>query len=94
MNTSTFIQPTQTEVSYVPKYVFVLQLHNGKHVIGHSDKPAKMIAAINSGLYPQVRDGLQINRIVGVKRQDATRTFAGTVSLFCEKFGESNIIVV
>ena len=94
MQTSTYIQTTHSEVSYVPKYVFVVQLHNGKHVIGHSDKPAKMIAAINSGLNPSISEGLQINRVVGVKEQNEHRTFAGTVSQFCERFGEENIIVV
>ena len=94
MQSQTYTQTTHYDVSYVPKYVFVLQLHSGKHVIGHSDKPAKMIAAINSGLYPQVKEGLQVNRIIGVKEQTEQRTFAGTVKQFCEKFGEDNIVVV
>ena len=94
--TFTATTPTKTvEVKkYQPDYVFVVQLHNGTFVIGQAHNPSKRIAAINSGLNPLVKGTLQVNRIIGVKEQKETRTFAGVVNTFCEQYGNEKVIAV
>ena len=89
------ISSSTTKVkSYVPPFIFVLQLHNGKFVIGQGTNCAMRIASINSGLNPLIPDSLQVNRIVGVKDATEERTFAGVVKKFCEQYGENNVIAV
>ena len=88
--------PTNTvEVKkYTKDYIFVVQLHNGTFVIGQAHNPSKRIAAINSGLNLLVKGTLQVNRIVGVKEQNESRTFAGVVNTFCQEYGNENVIAV
>lgn len=85
---------TQVKESYVPDYVFVAQLHDGRYVIGQANNPAKRIASINSGHNPLIKASLQINRIIGVKPQDEQRTFAGVVQSFCDRYGSENVVAV
>ena len=40
--------------------IFVLQLHSGQIVVGSAANPCKRIAAINSGLSPEVAKPLQV----------------------------------
>lgn len=80
--------------SSVPDYIYALLLNSGKHVIGQSNRPVADIAAINSGSYKEIPGVLQIHTIIDVKPQTEERTFAGTVKLFCERFGDGNVIVV
>ena len=88
---STAVSPTKT---YRPDYVFVVQLHNGKFVIGQANNPAKRIAAINSGLNPLVKGSLQINNIVGIKEQTEERSLISTVNKFVDAYGIDNCITV
>lgn len=77
-----------------PDYIFVIQLHNGKFVVGQANNPAKRIASINSGYNQLVNGSLQVNCIVGIKEQNEDRSFAGVVRTFCERFGENSVIAV
>lgn len=79
---------------YKPDYIFVIQLHNGKFVVGQANNPAKRIASINSGYSKLVKGSLQVNCIVGIKEQNEDRTFAGVVKTFCDKYGQDAVIEV
>ena len=85
---------TTTTKTYKPDFVFVVQLHNGKFVIGQANNPAKRIAAINSGLNPLVKGSLQINNIVGIKEQTEERSLISTVNKFVDTYGLDNVITV
>ena len=78
---------------YIPKYIFVLQLHSGEYVVGQANNAARRIANINSGANQAVKPN-SVNRIVGIKPQDQDRTFIGVVNSFCERKGEQNVITV
>ena len=85
---------TQVTKRYKPNYIFVLHLVDGRFVVGQSDKPAKRIATINSGMNPAIPKSLQIFKIVGIKPQEGERTFASVVKQFCEEYSEDNVIAV
>ena len=82
-----------TQESYIPKFIFVLQLHDGRYVIGHTNNAGRRIADINSGCNAAVKS-LSVNRIVGIKDQTSERTLASVVSKFCDKYGEDQVITV
>ena len=98
MPNQVFTQPIQStqavKTTYVPDYIFVVQLHDGRYAIGQANNATKRIAAINSGHNPLIKGSLQIHRVVGVKEQNETRTFAGVVQRFCDKVGQENVIAV
>ena len=79
---------------YTADYLFVVQLHNGKFVIGASDNPGKTIACLNTGYYNAVPRSLQVNRIIGIKDQNEERRLMTVVSKFCSKYGDDNVIVI
>ena len=79
--------------SYVPAYIFVLQLHTGEFVIGHANNVCRRIASINSGCNSSVK-ALSVNRVVGIREQNEERTLAGVVSKFCDTYGASRVIAI
>ena len=79
--------------SYVPAYIFVLQLHDGRFVVGHANNCCRRIASINSGCNPSVK-ALSVNRVVGIKSQEGERTLASVVSKFCDTYGASRVIAI
>ena len=83
-----------TNKAYRPDYVFVVQLHDSRYVIGQANNPAKRIAAINSGLNPLVKGSLQINNVVGIKEQTEERSLISTVNKFVDTYGIDNVITV
>ena len=85
---------TATTKAYVPNYVFVIQLVDGRFVVGQGNNPAKRIASINSGHNPAIQGCLKVHGIIGVKEQNAERSFASVVSKFCESYGAENVIAV
>ena len=90
--TSTTLKSKQKR--YVADWVFVIQLHNGKFVIGSSNNPVKKIAAINTGFYRAVPKSLQVNRVIGIKEQNEERSLMSVTKKFCDKYGEDNVIVI
>ena len=72
---------------YIPKYIFVLQLFDGRYVIGQANQAARRIATINSGANAAVKAN-SVCRIVGIKPQNEERNFIGVVNTFCERKGE------
>ena len=95
---STFVSQSTTQQEqtrkYTADYVFVLQLHDGRYVIGQANNAAKRIAAINTGYCPSIPQSLQINRIVGVKEQTGDRTLIGVSKQFIDKYGVDAVICV
>jgi len=87
------ISTTQAKSTYIPKWIFVLQLHSGEYVVGQSSNAARRIAMINGGANQAVKANT-VNRIVGIKEQNEDRTFIGVVNSFCERKGEKNVITV
>jgi hypothetical protein len=87
-------QTTLNQTATKQEFIFVLQLHSGKLVIGKATNAAKRIAAINSGVSPFVKGTLQINRILAVKPVTAERTLPSTVSKFCDRYGADKVITV
>ena len=82
------------EKKYTADYIFVIQLHNGDYVIGSANNPSKKIAAINTGFYKAVPKSLQVNRIVGIKDLAGERTLMSVTKTFCDKYGDSRVVVV
>ena len=94
--TFTATTPTKTvEVKkYQPDYIFVIQLHDGRFVVGQCSNPSRRIASINSGINQAVKGTLQVNRIIGIREQNEIRTFAGVVKTFCDQYGADKVIAV
>ena len=95
MQSTTQLQTTTTTraENYVPKWIFCLQLNDGRYVIGHANNAARRISNINSGCNPAVKS-LSVNRIIGIKEQNEERTLAGVVAKFCDKYVANRVITV
>ena len=93
---STINQTTQQskQNKYVADFVFVIQLHDGRYVIGASNNPVRKIASLNTGFYKAVPKSLQVNRVVGIKDATAERTLMSVTKTFCERFGDDKVIVI
>ena len=74
--------------------IFIVQLMDGRYVIGSAKNAARRICALNSGLNPAVPKSLQIYRIVGIKDINEDRTLPIVVNKFCEKYGSERIVVI
>jgi len=92
VETTSTIQSKQKR--YVADWIFCIQLHNGKFVIGSSNNPVKKIAAINTGFYRAVPKSLQVNRVIGIKEQNEERSLMSVTKKFCDKYGDDNVIVI
>ena len=97
MQSLTQLQNTNTTIAesknYIPRYIFVLQLHTGEFVVGHANNACRRIASLNSGCNPAVK-ALSVNRVVGIKEQNEERSLAAVVSKFCDTYGESRVIAI
>jgi hypothetical protein len=93
-NTSTNIVSIEDRKDYRPKYIFVLQLLDGRYVIGAANNACKRVSSINSGMNRAIPKPLQVQRIIGIKPQDDKRTFVGTVNHFINKYGSDKVIAV
>ena len=88
-------QPTtKTNFKVKERSIFVVQLHDGRYVIGSATNPCRRITAINSGMNKAVPRTLQVNRIIGIKPMNADRTVVSVFKMFEEKYGEGNVIAV
>ena len=98
MQTAATVQSNSTikksNNKYTADYLFVVQLHDGRYVIGASNNPGKTIASLNTGYYNAVPKSLQVNRIIGIKDQTEERRLMTVVSKFCSKYGDDNVIVI
>ncbi len=96
MQTFAYETSTQQKQNYSTKtqYIFVLQLHDGRIVIGQAANAAKRIAAINSGIHPFVKNTLMVNRIVGVKPVTKERNLISVVNTYCDRYGSNRVVVV
>lgn len=74
--------------------IFVLQLHDGKIVVGSASNPCKRIAAINSGLTPGISKALQVNKIIGIKPMEEGRNVVSVFKHFEARYGRDNVIAV
>ena len=74
--------------------VFVLQLHDGRIVVGSAMNPAKRIAAINSGHCPGIAKALQVNRVVGIKPMTEDRNPITVFKQFEAKYGQGRVMAV
>ena len=92
--TSTSNIQNKDKASYSPKFIFVVQLHNGKYCVGAGNNVCRRIANLNSGSNPAVPDQLQINRIIGVKEVTPERNLITVVKHFINKFGEDKVIAL
>ena len=79
---------------YLAEFVWVVQLHDGRFVIGADNKPGKVIANLNTGFYSAIPKSLQVNKIIAIKDQNEQRRLMTVVAKFCSKYGEDNVIVI
>ena len=79
---------------YIKSFIFVLQLIDGRYVVGQANNACKRIAAINSGAHPDIPKALQVFRVVGIKEQGEDRTFVGVVKKMCDKHGTDKVLCV
>ena len=94
MHSSTLEQTTQSNVQVKERFVFVVQLHDGRFVIGSATNPCRRITAINSGMNKAVPKTLQVNRIIGIRPMNADRTVISVFRKFEQQFGEGRVIAV
>lgn len=87
-------QQHYTNKSYIKSFIFVLQLIDGRYVVGQANNPCKRIAALNSGNHHDLPKALQVYRVVGIKEQGEDRTFIGVVKKMCDKHGTENVLCV
>ena len=74
--------------------IFIVQLVDGRYVIGSARNASKRICALNSGLNPSVPKSLQIYRIIGIRDITEQRTLPSVVKKFCDKYGDNRIVVI
>ena len=74
--------------------IFIVQLVDGRYVIGSARNASKRICALNSGLNPSVPKSLQIYRIIGIRDITEKRTLPSVVKRFCDKYGDNRIVVI
>ena len=75
------------------KYIFVVSLKDERHVVGQAQNPTRTIAALNSGLFPDItEERLQIDSIWGIKELNEERTLESTVEKFSKKFGADKVV--
>lgn len=86
--------PTQCQNKYVHDYVFVVELLDGRIVIGSSNNTAKRIARLNSGMCKAIPEKHQIHRIVGIKEQTTERNLISVTKHFIDKYGQSKVVVI
>ncbi len=77
-----------------PKFIFVLELMDGRFVIGQANNACKRIAAINSGLNKAIPKALQVRTICGIRPQENTRSFVSVVSGFIHKYGVDRVLAI
>ena len=75
-------------------FVFVLELHDGRFVIGQAANACRRISAFNSGLTPGFPKPLMVKRIVGVKDRTEDRCIISTYKRFADQYGADNVIAV
>lgn len=80
--------------SYQPKFIFVLELVDGRFAIGQANNACKRIAAINSGLNKAIPKALQVRSICCIMPQEDTHSFVGVVSEFVDKYGDDRVLAV
>ena len=80
--------------SYKAEWVFVLQLNNGRYVVGTATNPSRRIAALNSGMNKAIPEPLSVYRIVGVKPQDEERTLISVTKKLYDRLGEDRVLAV
>ena len=85
---------TTTTTPVEQSYIFVLQLVDGRIAIGQAPNVALAIATSNSGMHPSLPKPHAVKSVLGVKPVDAGRTFVGTVSHFCQKYGEDKVVAL
>lgn len=93
ITTTTTTESIKLKTPQKEEFIFVLQLHDGRFVIGQATNACKRIAAINSGYHPFLKKALQVNRIVGIKGVTEERKLQNVVSRFCDKYGEDKVLV-
>jgi len=84
----------QVKQQRTERFIFALQLHDGRYVIGSGTNAAKRIAAINSGLNKFIPQSLMVNRVLDIKPETEERSLPSVVAKFCDRFGEDRVIVV
>ena len=91
--TETTLQQSNAH-SHRPKFIFVLQLVDGRYCIGQANEPARRIPAINTGNNPSITKPFQVFRIVGIKPQNEARTLVSVVKRFADRYGDERVVVV
>ena len=95
---TTTASTTTRQYSAQPKqkqtFVFVLELHDGRFVIGQAANACRRISAFNSGLTPGFPKPLMVKRIVGVKDRTEDRCIISTYKRFADQYGADNVIAV
>ena len=84
----------QLKQSNKERFVFVVQLKDGRFCIGSATNPAKRIAALNTGHNPAVKKALQVARIVGIKELNDQRNEVTVFHKFEAKYGAGKVLSV
>ena len=85
---------TSPAINYKAEWVFVLQLNDGRYLVGTASNPSRRIAAINSGMNKAVPEPLSVYRVVGIKEQTEERTLISVTKQLCDRFGEGRVVAV
>lgn len=94
MHTTSVEQQKNTQQQVKERYTFVVQLHDGRYVVGSATNPCKRIVALNSGHNPAVPKALQVNRVIGVKPVEEGRNAVSVFKKIEAKYGEGSVIAI
>ena len=99
MNASTIASTTKVNrttavKNYKAEWVYVVQLNDGRYVVGTATNPSRRICALNSGMNKAVPEPLSVYRIVGIKEQTEERSLISVTKQLCDRFGSDRVLAV
>lgn len=93
MTTSAFIS-SQKRSTHTPNLkVFVVQLHDGRIVVGTAANPSQAITALNSGIHKGFKE-LCVNNIIGIKPVTDERNAVTVFKRMAEHYGFERVVAV
>ena len=92
-SSKTNVKTNQT-INYKAEWVFVVQLNDGRYVVGTATNPSRRISSLNSGMNKALPEPLSVYRVVGIKEQTEERTLISVTKQLCDRFGEGRVVAV
>ena len=91
---TTKVNQATSAKNYKAEWVYVVQLNDGRYVVGTATNPSRRISSLNSGMNKAVPEPLSIYRIVGIQPQTEERTLISVTTKLCDRFGADRVVAV